>query len=170
MSEPIALRSLALSVLLSLGAVPACSSEDSTTGKRITLHTEISSDPVVQSPFTTGFGWQVTLSRAKVATSAFYYFDGPPPTAFYEVPKRSLGQRLAGLFEGTAWAHPGHYQAGTALGQALFPSPVVFDLFSPDPVPLADGAGVTGTYRSARFVLPMQAPADPVLDGHLAAV
>ena len=172
MSLAIAPRLICLCAVLSFGCVVACSSnsDDSTTGKRITLHTQISSDPVIQSTFTTGFGWDVTLSKAKVSTSAFYYFDGPPPTALFKVRKPSFGQRLAGFFEGTAWAHPGHYQAGTALGQTIFADPVVFDLFSTDSVKLIDGEGVTGIYRSARFVLPQQAPADDVLDGHLAAV
>jgi len=172
MSIAIIPRLISVSALLSFSCLAACSSgsDASTTGKRIALHTEITADPVIQSTFTTGFGWDVTLSKAKVATSAFYYFDGPPPTALFKVRKRSIGERIGGFFVGTAWAHPGHYQAGTALGEAIFTAPVAFDLFSAGPVKLADGDGVTGIYRSARFVLPQQAPADDVLNGHLAAV
>jgi len=161
---------IAICIALSVACAPGCSSEagGSTTGKRVELHTVISTEPAVQAQFTTGFGWDVELTQAKVAVSAFYYFDGPPPTASFRVPHRSLGERLSNYFIGTAWAHPGHYQAGTALGQAIFTNPIVYDLFSSDPVQLSDGDGVTGIYRSARFVLPKNAPADSFLDGHLA--
>jgi len=150
-------------------AISGCSSAtSSTTGKRIALHTRVSTDSVLQTTFTTGFGWDVKLTQAKVAISAFYYFDGPPPTAFYHAPRHNLGERIANYFIGTAWAHPGHYQAGTALGEAIFSPTIVYDLFSSTPEQLGDGDGVTGIYRSARFVLPKSAPADAVLDGHLA--
>ncbi len=140
----------------------------STTGKTVVLHSELTADPVVKSQFTTGFGWDVTLTQAKVSVSALYYFDGPPPTASFKVPHRSVGERVSNFFLATAWAHPGHYQAGTALGQTLLPKPIAFDLFSKEPVALNDGDGVTGIYRSARFVLPATPPKDAVLDGHLA--
>jgi len=155
---------------LSLACASGCGSESgsSTTGKRIVLHTVVGADSVIEGEFTTGFGWDVQLTRAKVAISAFYYFDGPPPTASFKLPQRGFGERLANYFIGTAWAHPGHYQAGTALGEAIFSTPVAYDLFSAAPVHLSDGDGVTGIYRSGRFVLPQTAPADPVLDGHLA--
>lgn len=170
MSSPGVSSLSAACIALSLACASGCGSESgsSTTGKRIILHTRVGADPVVQSEFTTGFGWDVTLVQAKVAISAFYYFDGPPPTASFKVPQRSFGERLSNYFIGSAWAHPGHYQAGTALGEAIFSAPVVFDLFLPAPVRLSDGDGVTGIYRSARFKLPQSAPADPVLDGHLA--
>lgn len=159
-------------LVLALACATGCGAEsgNNTTGKRIVLHTSISAEPAVNATFTTGFGWDVTLSRAKVAVSALYYFDGPPPTAVYRAPQRRWGERLASYFIGTAWAHPGHYQAGTALGEALLSPPIAFDLFSAQPEALGDAEGVTGTYRSARFVLPKVAPADPVLDGHLAVV
>lgn len=157
-------RWLALAFLL-----VACSSEDSgTTGKRIILKNAATGDPSARAPFTTGFGWDVTLSKAAVATSGLYYFDGPPPTALYHQPKRGLGERFAGFFIGTAWAHPGHYQSGTALGQLLLAQPVAIDLLAPAPTALPEGEGVTGTYRSARFVIPQSAPADPNLGGHIA--
>ncbi|HET7543198.1 MAG TPA: hypothetical protein VFK05_25165 [Polyangiaceae bacterium] len=163
---PLAIASSALALAFTGG----CGSDGggSTTGKRITLQTAISGEAAALSPFTTGFGWDVELSRAKVATSAFYYFDGPPPTASLSIPRRSLRERFASYFVGTAWAHPGHYQSGTALGEVIFSEPVVFDLFSPSPRRLPAGEGVTGIYRSARFVFPSTAPADAALAGHLA--
>ena len=163
-----------LSLAISLSCLSGCSSDsaDSTTGKRVVLHTKLTANPVVQATFTTGFKWDVTLTTAKVSVSAFYYFDGPPPTASFKVPqhKRSFGERLSNFVVGTAFAHPGHYQAGTALGESILPAPIAFDLFNDGALDLNDGDGVTGVYRSARFVLPQTPPTDSVLDGHLAVV
>ncbi len=160
----------ALGVVISLVCTSGCAGDsgNSTTGKRIALHTEISAAPDAQATFTTGFGWDVTLSRAAVAVSALYYFDGPPPTASLPARRRNFGERLSNYFLGTAWAHPGHYQSGTALGQAIFADPIGFDALSDGVERLSDGDGVTGIYRSARFVLPQTAPAGALLDGHLA--
>ncbi len=162
----------AIGLAVSLTCLSGCGSDsaDSTTGKRIVLHTKLTANPVVQTTFTTGFKWDVTLTKAKVAVSAFYYFDGPPPTALFKVPqrRRNFGERLSNFFVGTAFAHPNHYQAGTALGESILPKPIAFDLFSEGPLTLNDGDGVTGVYRSARFVFPQTPPSDGVLDGHLA--
>lgn len=134
-------------------ALAACGADsEGTPGKRIVLHTRAAVEPKVATTFTTGFGWDVTLTKATVSIAGLYYFDGPPPTAM--VGPRSFEDRFAGLFIGTAWAHPGHYQAGSALGQVAFTQPVTLDLFGPTPIALPDGEGVTGTYRSARVVLP----------------
>lgn len=156
--------------LVSLFPLMACGSDSSgaTTGKRIVLHTSATAEAATKATFTTGFGWDVTLGKAAVAVSGLYYFDGPPPTAMRARP--GARERLAGLFIGTAWAHPGHYQAGTALGQVTLTAPSTIDLFAPSPTALADGEGVTGIYRSARFVLAAVAPTDPLLDGHVAVL
>jgi hypothetical protein len=168
--NPLILTSIGLAFSLSCLGGCNSTSADSTPGKRVVLHTVLTANPIVQSTFTTGFKWDVTLTKAKVSVSAFYYFDGPPPTALFKAARRrrSLGGRLSGFFVGTAFAHPGHYQAGTALGESILPEPLAFDLFSARPLALNDGDGVTGVYRSARFVLPQTAPTDDVLDGHLA--
>ncbi|MES1173280.1 MAG: hypothetical protein ABUL62_03045 [Myxococcales bacterium] len=161
-----------IGVATSLVGLSGCSSSsaDSTTGKRVVLHTNLTANSIVKSTFTTGFKWDVTLTKASLAVSAFYYFDGPPPTALFKVPrrKRTFGERVSNFLVGTAFAHPGHYQAGTALGESILPKPIAFDLFTEGPVALNDGDGVTGVYRSARFVLPTTAPADAALSGHLA--
>lgn len=160
-------RSPALALLITLAPVvaSACSSDDGgTSGKRIVMKTVAEGDPAARTTFTTGFGWSVTLTRAAVATSGVYYFDGPPPTATYRPRRRGLGD----FFLGTAHAHPGHYQPGTALGQVLLATPIAIDVLSPAPLALPDADAVTGTYRSARFVFPPAPPADAALAGHLA--
>jgi hypothetical protein len=151
-------------------ACEASSDGDATAGKRVVLRTSATAEPSTRSAFTTGFGWDVTLTRAAVAVAGLYYFDGPPPTAMWRAPRPTLRERVAGLFERTAWAHPGHYQAGTALGQVILAQPIGLDLLGAQPIALPSGEGVTGTYRSARFVLPEAAPLDPALGGHLAVV
>jgi hypothetical protein len=159
-----------VSSIAGLAGAIACGSESggSTTGKRITLHAVMIAEPVARSTFTTGFGWDVTLTKAAVAITGLYYFDGTPPTALFKAPRRSMRSRLSSLLVATAWAHPGHYQSGTALGETLFREPTALDLFAASPRQLPDGDGVTGIYRSARFVIPEKSPADAVLGGHIA--
>lgn len=161
-------RSLvAMTGMLAFGVLACSSDSESTTGKRIVLHTRAIAPANIAGTFTTGFGWDVTLTKAAVAVSGLYYFDGPPPTAMRAKPL-PLHERFASLFIGTAWAHPGHYQAGTALGEVVLAQPTALDLFGATPMTLPDGDGVTGTYRSARLVIPSAAPADAVLAGHVA--
>ena len=126
----------------------ACSAKDSTAGKRVGFQTVATVDPEALSEFTTAVGWNVKLSRAAVAIGALHYFDGEPAVARRDAPARGPLERLALLFEGVAHAHPGHYQAGTALGEFLEPSSV--DLLR-TPALLGRGDGVSGTFRSARF-------------------
>lgn len=152
-------------LLLATTCIAACGSDGSTAGRRIVLHTAMSSS--APTSFTTGFGWDVALTKAAVASTSLYYFDGPPPTARFDVPPMRFFERIESLVIKSAWAHPGHYQAGTALGQVIFPQTLTLDLFAPDPA-LPDGAGVTGTYRSARFAIPNDAPSDAALGGHIA--
>jgi hypothetical protein len=172
MSQRSTLLLSAVALAMSLTCLAGCGSGsgNSTTGKRVVLRTKLTANPIVRSTFTTGFKWDVTLSQAKLSVSAFYYFDGPPPTASFNMPqrKRKFGERISNFFIGSAFAHPGHYQAGTALGESILPRPIAFDLFSAQPLSLNDGDGVTGVYRSARFVLPQSPPTDEVLRGHLA--
>lgn len=159
------IRSILLLSSLAALLLAACSDgSDSTTGQRIELRTAV--QPKVATEFSTGFGWDVKLEHAAVASAGFYYFDGSPPTAQRAPRRSSITERLASLVVGTAWAHPGHYQAGTALGQVLFPEPVLLDLFNEPALP--DGDGVTGTYRSARFVIAREAPGSELLAGHSA--
>jgi hypothetical protein len=152
---------------LLLGAgLQACSeAKDSTGGRLVVLHTRLAASDVASREFTTAVGWKVTLSEARVSAGPFYYFDGAPPLVRHE--QRTdwrLAARLLGV--GVAHAHPGHYQAGNAMGQMLESASVDLLAGSFD---LPDGAGVSGSYRSARFSF--AAPSgkgSAALDGHVA--
>lgn len=150
--------------------IEACGADSATSGQRVALETRVELMPGAGS-FTTAAGWDVTLTKAVVSTGAFYYFDGPPPLV-----RRPSNQarRLRQLALGTlglrrASAHPGHYEAGNALGQMLESWSV--DLLA-GPSDLPPGEGVTGTYRSARFTFtdPGAGPMASELEGHAALV
>jgi len=165
-----ALGPFALAVLVP--ALEACNGDDTTSGKRVILHTRIELKPGAATTFDNGLGWQVTLDQAWIATGAFGYFDGVPPltaqlTRPAAQPSDSALSRFLGV--GVAHAHPGHYQAGNALGEMLEPSSV--DLLG-GTSDLADGDGITGIYRSARFTFgsPPTGPFASELDGHVAVV
>lgn len=150
------------------GALILVSGCGQTTGKRVLLETELTSDLSSDRRFTTGAGWEVELDAAMLSTGALYYFDGEP--AFTSLPprldwKKELFQAISPI--STAYAHPGHYIAGNAKGQVLAP-------YSAD---LLDGAtkfpageGISGEYRSATFsfAAPTVGPAADMLDGHAA--
>jgi hypothetical protein len=152
---------------LVLGAgIQACSSDAASTGgKAVRLHTRVEVSEEATAPFTSAVGWSVTLSKAVVSAGPFYYFDGTPPLVLRE---RHDGWQYAARFLGLglAHAHPGHYQAGNAMGQML--ESVSVDLFD-GPVELPDGEGVSGIYRSARFsFLDPAGSGSGALEGHVA--
>jgi hypothetical protein len=166
------LRLAALSMITSAGAlglalgVEACGTGD-TGGERIVLDTRVELAPNAQS-FTTAMGWDVTLSRVLISTGPFYYFDGAPPLVQrgrqreprWPSPLEALGVQQA-------FAHPGHYQAGDALGQML--SPWSIDLLA-GPADLPAGDGVSGVYRSASFSFtsPPEGPMASAMESHAA--
>ena len=161
-----------LSTLLLLASVTACgddgaAADEPTPAKRVVLRTAITADAAAKTKFTTNFGWKVTLDKAAVAVGAVYYFNGTPAFTMRDRAP-TLWQRFGDWFEGTAHAHPGHYQPGDALGQMLTASS--YDLESTAPGQLADGDGVTGTFRSARFVFASTTtgPAAALLGTHVA--
>jgi hypothetical protein len=164
-------RALGLGVLASgvgLGlalATQACSSEngDSTGGKRVVLHTRVTIEPAALETFESALGWQVTLSKALTSAGPFYYFDGTPPLVLGEQARGwQYAARWLGL--GRAHAHPGHYQAGNALGEMREASSL--DLLA-GAVDFPDGNGVSGIYRSARFTFSEPTgPAEAALGGH----
>ncbi|MGC4087666.1 MAG: hypothetical protein QM756_07175 [Polyangiaceae bacterium] len=151
---------------VSAGLLGACGS-DSTGGTRVTLHTELSLDESASAPFVTPLGWTVSLDRALISSGELHYYDGEPPLVF-NAPSRHPASPLwdfVGLR--LAHAHPGHYQAGNALGEML---EAASEDLSAGPVTLADGGGVSGTYRSGSFGFhapPVGSVAD-ALAGHVA--
>jgi hypothetical protein len=170
---PLLLRRSALAVLVSGGGltlalgIEACASDESTSGQRVALETRVELVPDGSS-FTTAAGWDVTLTKALVATGPLYYFDGPPPLVRRTPPRLRQYARFA-LGLGLAYAHPGHYQAGNALGQML--EPWSLDLLA-GPADLPPGDGVTGIYRSARFsfAAPPEGPMAGEMQPHSAVV
>jgi hypothetical protein len=151
-----ALLSLGASLALPLGGtvLSACG-DDTTTGKRIKLATRVA---LVEggATFTSGLGWQVTLTKALLATGPFYYYRG----------EAAVTALLSPFALSTAHAHPGHYDSGDALGQML--SPYSFDLLAGE-AEFPDGSGVTGLYRSAEFSFASPA-AGPLADELVGAV
>jgi hypothetical protein len=138
-------------LLLAGLALEACGSDGAsgTTGKRVALHTRARPAKDPGATFTNGVGWNVTLTKATVAISSVAYFDGEPIFSL-AAPRRSRGLEPLRdlLLLRSAHAHPGHYVAGDALGEMT--TPATIDLFA-GITRLADGAGVSGTYQSARF-------------------
>jgi len=148
-------------------ALSACGS-DTTTGRPVMLRTEVAADPEIRSAFLTATGWSVTLTKAQISLGALYYFDGEP--AFVMRDSRSLWQHLAhALGPSIAYAHPGHYIAGMAMGQMT--TPAFADLLAGVSA-LPEGNGISGSYRSARLVwgAPNAEPAITQLGGKVAVV
>ena len=139
---------IALSFALLVPSALSCGG-GSTGGRPVALRTALAADAEIERPIETETGWTVRVDEARLSLGALYYFDGEP--AFVLRPASSPLQRLAALFRaGVARAHPGHYIAGTALGQMTAP---YAGTLGTEPVALAEGTGLTGLYRSARLVL-----------------
>lgn len=141
----------------------ACDSSDGgsgTGGRRITLGAVVTSS-TLKAPFTNSMGWNVSLTKAFVSTGAFYYYDGA--TIFSSnTPRRAPLDRLLDVVRiKTAFAHPGHYVPGNAMGQFLTPSSA--DLLTSNV--LGTGDGVSGIVRSATFSF--QTPAAGPFAGEL---
>lgn len=154
-----------LGVVLGAGVQACGDDKDGTGGRRVVLHTRFALSESARAEFQTAAGWTVTLTKALVSAGPFYYFDGTPPLVVHERqdPWR-FAARVLGL--ASARAHPGHYQAGNAMGQML--GSVSIDLLGGG-VQLPDGAGISGVYRSARFTFsePSGRGAS-ALEGHVA--
>jgi hypothetical protein len=157
---------LLLGVPLAAGAlIGACGGEDTTSSKRVALKTRVVVDDGVTAPFTNAYGWSIKLSLGAVSIGPLYYFDGAPIFSA-SLPSRRQDALSRFLGIATAWAHPGHYQPGNAMGQVLEPSSV--DLLE-TPADLPPGNGVAGVYRSARFTFQdkPQGGAAAELEGHV---
>ena len=170
LSKRFVVTGCALAALALGGLLPsACSSteQSGTTGKRIALTVKITGSAEARAPFTNAQGWTITLSRAVISTGALYYYEGATIFSMQAPPPRSPGERLWEMLgERTAFAHPGHYVAGTAKGEYLTPSSV--DLRTE--TVLGRGNGISGPVRSATFAFgtPAAGPFAAELGGHVA--
>ena len=141
-------------VLVGLLASACSSSNDSgsgTTGHAIVLKTRVDIKGDLTQPKTNALGWDVTITKAYLSVGALYYYSGDPVLSQRMSPKspaRSRMARLGELFVKPAYAHPGHYIEGAAMGQMLKSTTV--DLLASS-LELADGNGVTGLTNSANF-------------------
>lgn len=170
-------------VQIAAGALSACGGADTTSSKRVALKTEVTTPKEATAAFTNAYGWSIQLSHAWVSVGPLYYFDGAPIFSAMREDARGAPSRFAGLGMDTfpeearglfdhllgvpaAHAHPGHYQAGNAMGQELKPTSV--DLLT-GPAALAAGDGVAGIYRSARFIFqsPPSGPGAMALGAHV---
>ncbi|WP_437731012.1 hypothetical protein [Sorangium sp. So ce1335] len=165
-----------LAAALAAGALAAgCGTGDgdATSGKRLTLATQVAADAASVEPFTTALGWTITLSRAHLSVGSLHYFEGAPLTAHGGAPGRggaaSPLDRLVRWVVPEAHAHPGHYTAGEARGQMAERTSV--DLLR-GATALADADAVSGAVRSARFTFgaPPAGPLAAALDGRVVAV
>lgn len=143
--RPAAVVSFVLAAFVASAGV-ACNDAgggDTTTGTRVGFAVEVA--PVART-FTTKIGWEVTLTKALVATGALYFFDGETLFARHAPRARPLD-----LFLGirAAHAHPGHYVPGNAMGEMLTPSSV--DLLAASATTIGNGQGVSGAFRSGTF-------------------
>jgi hypothetical protein len=150
----------------------ACSSSDGgsgTTGHIITLKTKVSiADDLTQSK-TNVLGWGVTISKAYLSVGSLYYFSGDPVLS-QRLKARSVRHNalawIGDILVQPAYAHPGHYIEGAAMGQML--GATTIDLLGPS-VALLDGNGVTGMTSSAEFTWQAPPAGDlaAALNGHV---
>ncbi len=138
-----------LGLSLATGAlVSACGAAETTSQKRVAMQTRIVADDGIDAPFVNTYGWSIRLSLAAVSIGPLYYFNGAPIFSAAAAPPRPRDTFARFLGVGVAFAHPGHYQPGDAMGQVLASSSVDLALGMTN---LPPGAGVSGIYRSARF-------------------
>nr|AYM52476.1 lipoprotein [Archangium gephyra] len=111
-------------------------------------------------------GWTVTPESVHVSVGTVRFYEG-------RVLLSSRWPRFEpyALLGGTAWAHPGHYVPGDALGEVL--STTTVDLLATQPTVLGEANAVTGAYGSMELTLsPATAASDiqNVLRGHTVRV
>lgn len=101
----------------------------------------------VPGPLVTDSGWAVTLSSAQLSLASVRFFSGEALVRRGPLPWRfdPLGWLVP-----SAWAHPGHYVPGAAMGELL--QPLTVDLLAAE-TPWGTADGVTGTYGSLQLSL-----------------
>jgi hypothetical protein len=133
-----------------------CSSSDGTsgtTGRTMTLRTRVDIKDDLTKPIPNALGWEVVINEAYLSVGAFYYYSGDPVISQQGYlrepnPRRNAFAWLSDFFIAPAYAHPGHYIEGAAMGQML--ESTTIDLLEKS-IELADGVGVTGLTNSARI-------------------
>jgi hypothetical protein len=128
---------------------------DTTTGKRLTHQTQVTNPDGPN--FVTGMGWEVKLSKFYVSIGGVYVFDGAPIVLAGRSP--SPKPAATPSFIQTAWAHPGHYAAGTAKADMTQATSV--DLLAAAQI-LGTATGVSGIYRSATMYFGQGTPQGPL--------
>lgn len=148
-------RVLLLPTLFWLALLSACG----TGAQRRTFPVEMTLAPMTAP---NAQGWTVTPESLVASVGPVRFYEG-----------RVLLSRRAPRFDpflllgGTAWAHPGHYLPGEALGEVLVTVPV--DLLAARPTVLGEANAVTGDYGSLELTLPPSPTAEGVaaeLQGH----
>jgi hypothetical protein len=155
--------------LLASGCSSSSDGDSGTTGRAIILKTHVDIKDELTKPKTNALGWKVTLTEAYLSVGALYYYSGDPVLSLRQPTKASLRNAFAWLGDllvPPAYAHPGHYIEGSAMGQMLDATTV--DLLG-DSRELADGDGVTGLTNSARITwqTPPKGELAEKLDGHV---
>jgi hypothetical protein len=165
-------RCLAMTALLvGICAAGCSSSSDSsgTTGRLITLKTRAEVKDDLTKAKSNALGWSISMTEAYLSVGPLYYYSGDPVLSQRHMDKSSLQSALALVGDWLvkpAYAHPGHYIEGAAMGQML--TPTTLDLLAGS-VNLADGDGVTGDTNSAKITWqsPPQGDLAAALEGHV---
>lgn len=145
---------LSLPAVLVLALLAGCG----TGAQRRTFPVEMTAQPMTGP---NERGWTVTLESAHVSVGPVRFYEG-------RVLLSSWWPRFEpyALIGGTAWAHPGHYVPGDALGELLNTGRV--DLLAAQPMVLGEASAVTGDYGSMELTLPTataSSDAEGVLQG-----
>lgn len=94
---------------------------------------------------TTDSGWRVSLTKATAHLEAVRFFEGKVLLA-RALPRLPWWRTV---LVPPAFAHPGHYVPGEALGELL--RPVTVDLRSTTPTPWGEASGLTGEQGSLQL-------------------
>jgi len=120
----------------------AMSCDEGTGAQRVELETFLvgigGAEPFENVPPSGAEPWTVTLDAAFAALGPVYLFEGDP----------LLTRLFQRLLLPRAYAHPGHYQEGAAMGEVL--DQRVLDLLAPEPTRLGLMKAVTGECHSAQ--------------------
>ena len=101
-----------LSSTLGSGLLGASCTNETTAEKRVTLATRMVADDAVETSIVNAYGWSLQLTRIALSTGPLYYWNGSPAVA-----RATPSDPLRFLRIASAYAHPGHYVPGDAMGK-----------------------------------------------------